>query len=69
MFELHTNTKGEKVLVYVNRFRRSGERGIWVEVCHSNDKEAVYFVNTNRQLGVEVEIDEHGMYRAHVLKD
>lgn len=68
MFELRI-VDGQKILVYVNRFPRSGERGMWVEVCHSNDKEAQYFVNTNRQLGAEVELDEHGMYRAHVLKD
>lgn len=68
MFELRSSLSGEKCLFYVKRHRYPGETGQWVEVCHYTDKESAYFVKANREMGLEVEIDEHGMYRALVLK-
>jgi hypothetical protein len=69
MFELHENLKGEKVLVYVDRPRHSGERGMWVEIGHENEREIKYVVDFNRKNGLQVEKDERGFYRALVLKD
>ena len=69
MFELRTNSKGEKVLVYVRRPRMPFERGVWVEIAHENDKESKFFVNLNRGNGLQVEMDEKGFYRALVLSD
>lgn len=69
MFELTTNAKGEKVLVYVRRPRMPFERGMWVEIAHENDKEARFLVSLNRQHGLQIERDEKGFFRALVLKD
>lgn len=69
MFDLCQNAKGENVLIYVKRYRYPGERGMWVEICHENDKEVRYFVDVNRKMGLQVEKDEKGFYRALVLKD
>lgn len=69
MFDLHFNSTGEKVLVYVRRDRRPGERGLWVEIGHENEKNINFFVKANKNLGLQVEKDEKGFYRALVLKD
>lgn len=69
MFELRTNAKGEKYLKYVKRPRLPFERGVWIEVAHESDKECSFFVDINRRMGMQVEIDERGTYRALVLKD
>ena len=69
MFELHENLKGEKVLVYVDRMRYSGERGLWVEIGHENEKNIKFYVDFNRNNGLQVEKDERGFYRALVCKD
>lgn len=67
MFDLHVNSKGEKVLKYVKRYRRPFERGLWVEIGHEKDKEITHLVKTNEQLGLQVEKDDKGFYRALVL--
>lgn len=69
MFDLHFNSSGEKVLVYAKRDRLPGERGLWVEIGNEKDKNIEFYVNANRNLGLEVEKDEKGTYRALVLKD
>ncbi len=69
MFDLHHNLKGESILVYVKRDRRPGERGMWVDIGHENEKNILSFVNTNRRAGLRVEKDEKGFYRALVLAD
>lgn len=69
MFELQKDNKGEDVLVYVKRYRYPFERGLWIEVCHETHKEAQKFVTANRQMGIQVEKDQQGFYRALVLKD
>jgi hypothetical protein len=69
MFEIRENTKGERILFYVDRPRRSSERGMWIEVCRETDKQCDFFVSINRELGVQVEIDQYGTYRALVLGD
>lgn len=69
MFDLHFNTKGEQVLVYNKRDRYPGERGMWVEICHENDKEARFFVDLNRSHGLKIAKDEKGFYRALVLSE
>lgn len=68
MFELRVNAKGEKVLRYTERPQMSSEKGMWVEVCHEREKEATFYVETNRAQGLQVEKDERGMWRALVLK-
>ena len=68
MFEIRVSAKGERKLFFVER-RRNGERGIWVQICHSEDKQASYYVALNKEFGLQVEIDEHGFYRTLVLKD
>lgn len=67
MFDLHHNISGDRVLVYNRRYRVPGE-GMWIEVCHENDKEADIYVQTNRNIGLEVEKDEDGYWRALVCK-
>lgn len=69
MFDLQKNSKGEDVLVYVERYRYPFERGLWIEICHENDKQAEYLIKVNRQMGLRIEKDEKGFYRALVLKD
>lgn len=69
MFELHQNLKGENVLIYIKRDRRPGERGLWVEIGHENEKNINFYVDFNRQQGLQVEKDDKGFYRALVLKD
>jgi len=69
MFDIKINSKNEKVLVYSGRPRFPFERGMWVDVAHENDKEAKHFVDLNRQMGLQVEKDEKGFYRALILKD
>jgi hypothetical protein len=69
MFDLHFNSSGERVLVYVKRDRLPGERGLWVEIGREQDKNIEFYINANRNLGLEVEKDEKGTYRALVLKD
>lgn len=69
MFELRINSKGERVLTYVRRPRYPFERGMWVDIAHENDKEARYYVDLNKRMGLQVEKDEKGFYRALVLKD
>jgi hypothetical protein len=69
MYELRMTSRGNKVLVYVKRERRFNERGMWVEICHENDKEARFYTDFNRRNGLQVEKDERGFYRALVLKD
>jgi hypothetical protein len=69
MFDIHHNLKGEKVLVYTKRDRRPGERGMWVEIGHENDKNIAFYVKLNRNIGLEVEKDDKGFFRALVLKD
>jgi hypothetical protein len=69
MFDLHFKANGEKLLKYTDRNRYSGERGMWVEICHENDKECKFLLDFNRKFGLQVERDEKGFYRALVLKD
>lgn len=69
MFELHQNLNGENVLVYTTNYRNTFERGLWVEICHENDREAKYFVKVNRSVGLQVEKDKKGFFRALVLRD
>jgi hypothetical protein len=69
MFDLHYNTKGEQILVYVKRDRRPGERGHWVDIGHEGDKNIKFYIDFNRNNGLRVEKDEKGFYRALVLKD
>lgn len=69
MFELRFDSNGNKVLVYVKRDRYPGERGMWVDVGHEDDKEIKFIVEFNRKNGLQVERDERGFYRALVLKD
>lgn len=69
MFDLVESTTGERVLVYTKRPRRSGERGLWVEICHEELEHADFYVRTNKEFGLQVELDDYGFYRALVLKD
>jgi hypothetical protein len=69
MFDLQFNLKGDSVLTYTERYRSAFERGIWMEIGHENDKEIKYFIEVNRQAGLQVERDQKGYYRALVLKD
>lgn len=69
MFDLKKNAKGETVLVYADRYRYPFERGLWVEICHESEKEASKLVDFNKGMGVQVEKDEKGFFRALVLKD
>lgn len=67
MFELKTDKNGDKTLFYTEKYQVG--RGKWVPVAHSNDKQCQWYVNINRELGLQVEIDEHGQYRAWVLSE
>lgn len=69
MFELRENAAGNKRLFYTDRYRKPGERGTWVEVCPRDHEQAEYYVEVNRQLGLQVELDQYGKYRALVLVD
>lgn len=69
MFDLEYNLKGDKVLVYTKRDRRPGERGMWVEIGHEEDKNVKFYVDFNRSNGLQVEKDDKGFFRALVLKD
>ena len=69
MFELHENLKGEKVLVFVDRPRRPGERGLWMDIGHEDEKNISFFVNFNRKNGYQVEKDQRGFYRILVCND
>lgn len=69
MFDLRLNAKGETYLKFVKRPRMPFERGFWVEIAHESSKEAGYYVDVNRRMGLQVEIDERGTYRALILKD
>lgn len=68
MFELR-NVNGKKGLVFVKRDRYPGERGLWVEIGHEDEKNINSYVEFNRKNGLQVEKDERGFYRALVLKD
>lgn len=68
MFELRINTRGDKVLFFVEGSRNI-VRGKWVQICHREDRQAEYYVSLNKEFGLQVEIDENGFYRALVLKD
>lgn len=69
MFDLEYSLKGERVLVYTNRDRYPGERGLWVDIGHEKDKNINFFIDFNRNNGLQVEKDENGFWRALVLKD
>lgn len=67
MFELKLNSKNQKILVFTHRPRT--QRGIWVEIGLKLDPEMQHLVDLNREMGIEVELDETGKYRALVLRD
>ena len=69
MFDLYTTATGKNILVYKKRSRYEGERGHWIEIGHESFKNINFFVEYNRANGLQVEKDEHGTYRALVLKD
>lgn len=69
MFDLKQKSSGEKILVYVERYRKPFERGLWAEIGHENEKDIERCIEINRQMGLTVEKDENGYYRALVLKD
>jgi len=75
MFELAEHN-GKTYLKYVDRKKlleeqpqRKFDRGLWVEIGHYRDKDIQFYIDANRALGLRVEVDENGTYRALVLKD
>jgi hypothetical protein len=67
VFELKTDKKGDKTLFYTEKYQVG--RGKWVPITHTNDRDYKWYVSINREMGYQVEIDEHSMYRAWVLFD
>lgn len=68
MFDLHFSSDGNKYLKWVERDRYPGERGLWIEICRDTDRERDFLVETNRKVsGLQVEIDDRGIWRALVL--
>ena len=67
MFELRLDKDGDRMLFYVDAHHVG--RGRWVPVAHTNDEGCMECVAINREMGVQVEVDEHRMYRAWVLYD
>ena len=68
MFELCENKDGEKLLFWFEG-RRSGQRGLWVEIGHESDKGMSRLITVNKNAGLQVEKDYKGFYRALVLSD
>lgn len=60
---------GEPILRWVEAKpeTRSQTRGKWVLVGHKRDFNIEYYVELNRQHGVDVLPDENGSYYAYVL--
>ena len=69
MFELVFTADGQRYLKWFHRQRRPGERGEWVEIGRKHQHRMEEIVRINRAQGLEVEIDDRGIYRALVLKD
>jgi len=69
MHEIRIDKFGKPYLVWTNRKREPGERGVWVEIGHKNYYNIEEIVQANKQLGLDVLIDEEGFYRAFILKD
>ena len=69
MFELFIDEKGRRYLKWVARNRRPGERGIWVEIGGMRDRGIKEIIAVNRSARHQVEVDEHGAYRALVLSE
>ena len=69
MYVLKNFKKRGKVLVWEDRGRTEGEKGIWVEVGHEDHSDVELHVEVNRANGLQVEKDEKGWYRALVLRE
>lgn len=74
MFEIAVTRFGEPYLKWVEPPKEPSERprrprGRWVEICRVDDDFAQYYVEKNKELGLDVLPDENGFYRALVLKD
>lgn len=60
---------GELRLKRSRRHREPGERGIWIAIAEKGEIGSGRIIRLNRENGIDVLEDEHGMYRALVLKD
>jgi hypothetical protein len=69
MFEVALDPRVGPYLKWVDRPKRSFERGLWVEIGHQREPGIQRLLEINRAIGLEVLIDENGTYRALVLKD
>lgn len=68
-FEPTLDFKNGLYLKKVRRYRKPFERGIWVEIAPKDHVDAQRLVRLNQQIGLEVLIDENGVYRACVCRD